>query len=73
MKVTDVQDGRVGIDAVRPRLQQLVVTELIRELTLSGRRRTPVSFEPGTPHLDPLTLGQPPAQRRVIAPEPVAD
>ena len=73
VKVTDVQDGRIGIDAVRPRLQQLVVTELIRELTLSGRRRTPVSFEPGTPHLDPLTLGQPPAQRRVIAPEPVAD
>ena len=73
VKVIDVQDGRIGIDAVRPRLQQLVVTELIRNLALSGRRRTPVSFEPGTPHLDPLTLGQMSAERRVIAPEPATN
>lgn len=73
LKVTDVQEGRVGIDAVRPRLQQLVVTELIRELLLAGRRRTPVSFEPGTAHFDPLSLGQPPAERRVIARESAGD
>lgn len=73
VKVTDVQEGRIGIDAVRPQLQQLVVSELIRDLVQAGRRRTPVSFEPGTPHLDPLTLGQPPARRRVIALKPSAD
>lgn len=73
IKVTDVQEGRIGIDAVRPRLQQLVVSELIRELVLAGRRRTPVSFEPAVAHLDPLTLGQPANLRRVIAPEPAQE
>jgi parvulin-like peptidyl-prolyl isomerase len=72
VKVTDVQEGRIGIDAVRPRLEQLVVTEMIRELVRAGRRRMPVSFEPGTPHLDPLTLNQPATQRQVIASEPAA-
>lgn len=73
VKVTDVQEGRIGIDAVRPRLQQLVVSELIQDLVRSGRRRTPVSFEPGVAHLDPLTLGQPANQRRVIVEAAVAD
>ena len=72
VKVTDVQEGRVGIDAVRPRLQQLVVSELVRDLVLAGRRRTAVSFEPVMPHLDPLTLGQSPGERRVIVSEPPA-
>lgn len=69
VKVTDVQEGRVGIDAVRPRLQQRVVSEVIRELLVAGRRRTTVIFEPGTPHLDPLSLEQPAAQRRVVVSE----
>lgn len=73
VKVIDVQEGRIGIDAVRPRLQQLVVSELIRELVLAGRRRTPVSFEAGTPHLDPLSLGQPATQRLVISRAAAAD
>ncbi len=73
VKVNDLQEGRIGIDAVRPRLQQLVVSELIRELVLAGRRRTPVSFAAGTPYLDPLTLGQPAAQRRVVAGAPATD
>lgn len=73
VKVTDVQEGRIGIDAVRPRLQQLVVSELIKDLVRAGRRRTPVSFEPGAAHLDPLTLGQSANQRRVIVESSVAD
>lgn len=66
LTVTEVEAGRIGLDAVRPKLEKLMATELVRALVAGGRRRTPVSFAAGVPHLDPATVGQPPDDRKVI-------
>jgi parvulin-like peptidyl-prolyl isomerase len=65
-KVTDVQPGRVGLDAVRPRIEKLLVTSLIRELVTKGRQATAVDYVPGTAHFDPNTPADGPQPRRVV-------
>ncbi len=64
--VTAVAPGRVGLSAVRGRVEKLLATELVRGLVAEGRTKTPVSIAPGVPHFDPATLGQPPARRPVV-------
>lgn len=64
--VTAVEPGRIGIDAVRPRLEKILAEDLVRGLVVAGRRRSPVSFAPGVPHFDPTTVDQPLEERRVV-------
>ncbi len=64
--VTAVEPGRIGIDAVRPRLEKILAQDLVRGLVVAGRSRSPVSFAAGVPHFDPATADEPPDQRRVI-------
>ena len=66
LTVTDVEAGRIGLDAVRSKLEKLLATELVRGLVVAGRQRTPVAFSAGVPHLDPATLGRPADDRPVI-------
>ncbi len=65
--VTAVEPGRIGIDAVRNRLQQMLAAQLIRGLVVQGRLRRPVVFSPGVPHFEPASLGKPPAERAVVS------
>ena len=64
--VTAVQPGRIGIDAVRPRVEKILAQNLVRGLVVAGRQRSPVSFAAGVPHFDPATSDQPLDERRVI-------
>lgn len=64
--VTDVEPGRVGVDAVRPRLEKILAQELVRGLIAAGRRRLPVTISAGVPYFDPATVDQPLDERRVL-------
>jgi peptidyl-prolyl cis-trans isomerase C len=64
--VTAVEPGRIGIDAVRPRLEKILAQDLVRGLVVAGRSRTPVSFAAGVPHFEPATADQPLDQRPLI-------
>jgi parvulin-like peptidyl-prolyl isomerase len=64
--VTAVQPGRIGIDAVRPRVEKILAQNLVRGLIVAGRQRSPVSFAAGVPHFDPATPDQPLDERRVL-------
>ena len=64
--VTAVETGRIGIDAVRPRLEKILAQDLVRGLVVAGRSRSPVSFAVGVPHFDPATADQPLDQRPLI-------
>jgi parvulin-like peptidyl-prolyl isomerase len=66
LTVTGVEPGRIGLDAVRTRLEKLLAAQLVRGLVAGGRRRTPVRFAPGVPHLDPATAGLSPDERAVV-------
>lgn len=64
--VTDVAPGRVGVDAMRPRLEKILAQEIVRSLVTEGRRRLPVTIMAGVPHFDPATADQPLDDRPVI-------
>jgi len=64
--VTAIEPGRIGIDAVRSRIEKMLASQVVRELVLQGRARNPVEFAPGVPHFDPTTVGAPPARRPVV-------
>lgn len=68
--VTAIEPGRIGIDAVRSRIEKMLASQLVRALVLQGRARNPVEFAPGVPHFDPATVGAPPARRPVVIGEP---
>ena len=68
--VTAVEPGRIGVDAVRTRLQKMLAAQLVRGLVMQGRLRTPVTFAAGVPHFEPQSLGKPPAERPVIVGAP---
>lgn len=71
VKVTDVEPGTVTMDTVRPRVQQLLVKSLVRDLVAQAARRTQVIYAAGVPHFDPDTPATGPLPRRVIV-EPAA-
>jgi len=68
--VTAIEPGRIGIDAVRSRIEKMLASQLVRGLVLQGRARNPVEFAPGVPHFDPATVAAPPATRPVVIGEP---
>jgi len=66
VKITDVQPGRIGIDAVRPRIEKVLFTDLVRGLVEEARARLPVSYSPGVAHFDPATPADALGPRRII-------
>lgn len=64
--ITAVEQGRIGIDAVRPRLEKLLAAQLVRALVAAGRQRIKVAFKGGVPHFDPATVGRAPEERVVL-------
>jgi parvulin-like peptidyl-prolyl isomerase len=69
LTVTGVEPGRIGIAAVRPRLEKLMAAQLVRGLVAQGRRQTAVTFAAGVVHLDPASAGQPVDERPVVGGE----
>jgi parvulin-like peptidyl-prolyl isomerase len=69
LTVTGVEPGRVGVEAVRPRLEKLMATQIVRSLVAEGRRQTAVTFAAGVAHLDPETAGRPVDERPVVSGE----
>ncbi len=69
--VTAVEPGRMGLGAVRERVEKVLASEIVRGLVAEGRKRMPVWIAPGMPHLDPATLGQPTPVRPVVISKPV--
>jgi len=66
VKVTDVEQGRIGIDAVRPRIEKLLFADLVRRLVQEARGRLPVAYSPGVAHFDPATPADAAGPRRII-------
>ncbi|MBM4021250.1 MAG: hypothetical protein FJ284_03245 [Planctomycetes bacterium] len=64
--ITAVEQGRIGIDAIRPRLEKLLAVQVVRSLVAAARQRIDVSFRPGVPHFDPATIGRSPEERAVV-------
>lgn len=69
LTVTDVEPGRQGIEAVRPRLERLLAAEVVRGLVAQGRRQTAVTFADGVAHFDPADAGRPVDERPVVGGE----
>lgn len=65
-KVTGVEPGRVGLDAVRPRLEKMMASKLVRDLLAKARASTPVTYTPGVSHFDPATPADGPPPRRIV-------
>lgn len=65
-KVTDVEQGRVGLDAVRPKLEKMLASKLIRDLVKTARQATEVTYVPGVAHFDPKTPADGSEPRRII-------
>jgi peptidyl-prolyl cis-trans isomerase C len=66
VKVTGVEPGAIGLDAVRPKIEQLLGTKLIRDLVAKARAATMITYVPGTSHFDPATPADGEAPRRII-------
>lgn len=69
LTVTGVDPGRIGIDAVRPRLEKLIAAQLVRGLVAEARRQTTVEFAEGVAHFDPATVGRPVDERPLVGGE----
>lgn len=66
VKVTDVQPGRIGIDAVRPRIEKVLFADLVRSLIEEARGRLTVTYAPGVAHFDPAVPADTAGPRRII-------
>lgn len=66
VKVTDVEPGRVGVDAVRPGLEKMMAAEIVRDLLAKARASTRVTYAPGVAHFDPATPAESLEPRRIL-------
>jgi parvulin-like peptidyl-prolyl isomerase len=66
VKIMDVDPGRIGIDAVKPRLEKVLFAELVRDLIAEARERLPVVYAQGVAHFDPATPADDAGPRRII-------
>lgn len=66
VKVMEVQPGRMGLDAVRPRLEKTLAAKFVRELVAAARERIPVTYVPGVPHFDPAAPAEDGPLRKII-------
>jgi hypothetical protein len=66
VKVVDMEPGRIGLDAVRPRLEKMMAAKLVRELLGKARATTQVTYTPGVAHFDPATPADGTEPRRIV-------
>jgi len=66
VKVTDMEPGRIGLDAVRPGLEKMMAAQLVRDLLTKARASTRVTYAPGVAHFDPATPADGMEPRRII-------
>lgn len=66
VQVTDIEPGRVGFEALRPKLEAILAETILRDLLARLRAETPVAFAAGVAHFDPATSSDPQAPRRVV-------
>lgn len=64
--VTDVEPGRLGLDAVRPQVEALLASEVLRERLARARAATRIEYAPGVAHFDPATPADAGQPRRII-------
>jgi parvulin-like peptidyl-prolyl isomerase len=64
--VTDVEPGRLGLDAVRSQVESLLAAEVLRERLARARAGTQIDYAPGVAHFDPATPAEAGRTRRVI-------
>lgn len=69
VKVTEVEPGRIDVEAAKPRLEQMVAAQLIKDLVATARRTTRIDYGAGVAHFDPATPGDGPQPRRVLVGE----
>lgn len=65
-KVTGVEPGGVGLDAVRPRIEKLLATKIIRDLVAKAKATTTITYVPGVAHFDPATPADGGTPRRIV-------
>ena len=65
VKVTGMEPGRIGLDAVRTQLEKTMASKLVRDLVAKARASTPVTYAPGIAHFDPATPLDGPEPRRI--------
>ena len=66
VKVVDMEPGRIGLDAVRPRLEKMMAAKLVRDLLAKAKATTQVTYTPGVAHFDPATPANGPEPRRIL-------
>ncbi len=64
--VTDVEPGRLGLEAVRPQIESTLAAEILRERIARARSATAIEYAPGVPHFDPAAPVEPGQPRRVV-------
>jgi parvulin-like peptidyl-prolyl isomerase len=65
-KVTDIQPGRLGGDAVRPKVEKILASQLIRDIVSKARAAAAIEYLPGAVHFDPATPADGSVPRRII-------
>lgn len=66
VRVTDVEPGRLDLDAARPQLVALVSRAALKELVARLRATVEVTYAPGVPHFEPAAGDAAPGSRRLI-------
>lgn len=65
-KVTNVEPGRIGLDAFRPRLEKMLAAKIVRDLLAKARSSTEITYTPGIAHFDPATPADGLEPRRIL-------
>jgi hypothetical protein len=66
LTVTAVEPGRNDFTSVRPVVERLASQEVLRKIVAEARRRIPIEYEAGVPHLDPPAPVDTAGERRVV-------
>lgn len=76
VQVTEIEPGRIGAEALRPKLETLVAGEVLRGLVVKLRAENPITYGPEVAHFDPATPADGESPRRIVVgdvrPEPPA-
>ncbi|MBU6222388.1 MAG: peptidylprolyl isomerase [Planctomycetes bacterium] len=66
VKVINVEPGRIGLDAFRPRLEKMLAAKIVRDLLAKARSSTEITYTPGIAHFDPATPADGLEPRRIL-------
>jgi len=66
VQVTAVEPGRVGMEAMRPKLETLLAGKVLRDMLVRLRAATPVTFAAGVAHFDPATPADGESPRQIL-------